>query len=136
MLLWVYLHSSTELQSLRDFGLKKAFFDILNFTEISCRQTVFSFQHFFENDELKTENYFVPLWLKKLNHNTFIIMATVTLNYDGRSTLIKSILNSAVLAGATQVAHQELSPLDIALEDVRLGRVTTICKPKYAKKVS
>ena len=61
-------------------------------------------------------------------------MATVTLNYDGRNTLIKSILNSAILAGATQVAQYERSPLDAALEDMRLGRVTTICTPKYGKK--
>ena len=61
-------------------------------------------------------------------------MATMTLSYDGRNTLIKSILHSAVLAGATQVESKKLSPLDAALEDVRLGRVTTICKPKYSKK--
>ena len=62
-------------------------------------------------------------------------MATLTLNYDGRNTLIKSILHSAILAGATQVAAKKISPLDMALEDVRMGRVTTICKPKnYAKK--
>jgi hypothetical protein len=57
-------------------------------------------------------------------------MATMTLNYDGRNTLIKSILHSAILAGATQVASKKISPLDEALEDVRLGRVTTICTPK------
>ena len=61
-------------------------------------------------------------------------MATLTLNYDGRNTLIKSILHSAILAGATQVAAKKLSPLDMALEDVRMGKVTTICKPNYAKK--
>jgi len=61
-------------------------------------------------------------------------MATMTLNYDGRNSLIKSILHSAVLAGATPIESKELSPLDAALEDVRLGRVTTICKPKYGKK--
>ena len=61
-------------------------------------------------------------------------MATVTLNYDNNSTLIKSILNSAILAGATPVSFQELSPLDAALEDVRLGNITTICKPKHRKK--
>ena len=62
-------------------------------------------------------------------------MATLTLNYDGRNTLIKSILHSAILAGATQVAAKEMSPLDVALEDVRLGRVKTICKPQHAQKV-
>ena len=61
-------------------------------------------------------------------------MATLTLNYDGRNTLIKSILHSAILAGATQVATKRMSPLDMALEDVRLGRVTTVCKTKNGKK--
>ena len=53
-------------------------------------------------------------------------MATVTINYDGRNVLIKSILRSAILAGATEVATKKMSPLDIALEDVRSGKVTTI----------
>ncbi|MDR0830605.1 MAG: hypothetical protein LBN95_10930 [Prevotellaceae bacterium] len=61
-------------------------------------------------------------------------MATLTLNYDGRNTLIKSILRSAVLAGATQVATKKFSPLDEALEDVKLGRVTTIHTPKQWQK--
>jgi hypothetical protein len=61
------------------------------------------------------------------------MMATITLSYDENSTLIKSILNSAILAGATQVSYRELSPLDAALEDVRLGNITTICKPKHRK---
>jgi hypothetical protein len=61
-------------------------------------------------------------------------MATLTLNYDGRNTLIKSILHSAILAGATQVATKKKSPLDMALEDVRMGKVTTVCKPNYALK--
>ena len=60
----------------------------------------------------------------------------MTLNYDGRNTLIKSILNSAILAGATQVATKKMSPLDMALEDVRLGNVTTILTPSYGKRVS
>ena len=60
-------------------------------------------------------------------------MATLTLNYDGRNALIKSILNSAILAGATQVAAKKKSPLDMALEDVRNGKVTTIFTPSYAK---
>jgi len=63
-------------------------------------------------------------------------MATLTLNYDGRNVLIKSILRSAILAGATQVAAKKMSPLDAALEDVRLGRVTTVCTPKNGKKIS
>jgi len=61
-------------------------------------------------------------------------MATLTLNYDGRNALVKSILRSAILAGATQVATKKMSPLDAALEDVRLGKVTTICKPNHAPK--
>jgi len=62
-------------------------------------------------------------------------MATLTLNYDEKNVLIKSILHSAVLAGATQVAAKKLSPLDTALEDVRLGKVTTVCTPKNGKKL-
>ena len=61
-------------------------------------------------------------------------MATVTLNYDSRNTRVRSILNSAILAGATEIGTKALSPLDEALEDVRLGRITTICKPKYGRK--
>jgi hypothetical protein len=61
-------------------------------------------------------------------------MATITLNYDCGNTLVKSILRSAILAGATQVATKKKSPLDMALEDVRMGRVTTVCKPNYAPK--
>lgn len=61
-------------------------------------------------------------------------MATLTLNYDGNNALVKSILHSAILAGATEVAAKKMSPLDLALEDVRLGRVTTICTPNYAPK--
>jgi len=61
-------------------------------------------------------------------------MATVTINYDGRNVLIKSILRSAILAGATQIATKNKSPLDMALEDVRSGKVTTIFTPNYDKK--
>jgi len=61
-------------------------------------------------------------------------MATLTLNYDGRNALIKSILHSAILAGATEVAAKKMSPLDEALEDVRLGRVTTVCTPNFMGK--
>ena len=63
-------------------------------------------------------------------------MATLTLNYDASNALIKSILHSAILAGATKVAAKKISPLDAALEDVRQGRVTTICTPKNEKKLS
>jgi len=61
-------------------------------------------------------------------------MATLTLNYDDKNTLIKSILHSAILAGATEVAAKKMSPLDEALEDVRLGRISTVCTPKNGKK--
>jgi len=61
-------------------------------------------------------------------------MATLTLNYDGKNVLIKSILRSAILAGATVVATKKRSPLDTALEDVRLGRVSIVCTPKNGKK--
>ncbi len=36
-------------------------------------------------------------------------MATITLKYDAKNPLIKSILNSAILAGAT-VEEKEASP--------------------------
>ena len=61
-------------------------------------------------------------------------MATVTINYDGKNVLIKSIIRSAILAGATQIATKNKSPLDMALEDVRSGKVTTIFTPNYDKK--
>jgi hypothetical protein len=58
-------------------------------------------------------------------------MATVTINYDSKNVLVKSILRSAILAGATQVATKKMSPLDMVLEDVRSGNVTTIFTPTY-----
>jgi len=61
------------------------------------------------------------------------IMATVTINYDSKNVLIKSILRSAILAGATEVATKKMSPLDMALEDVRSGNVTTIFTPSYER---
>jgi hypothetical protein len=62
-----------------------------------------------------------------------INMAAITLNYDGRNTLIKSILRSAILAGATEVCSKKRTPLDEALEDLRLGRITTIHTPRQWK---
>ena len=62
-------------------------------------------------------------------------MVTVILNYDDSNVLIKSILRSAILAEATEVATQKMSPLDMALEDVRLGRVSTVCTPRNGKKI-
>jgi hypothetical protein len=61
-------------------------------------------------------------------------MASITFNYDEGSTLLKSIFHTAILAGATQIGAKKITPLDEALEDVRLGRVTTICTPKNGKK--
>jgi len=61
-------------------------------------------------------------------------MAAVTFNYDGRNTLIKSIFRSAVLAWATEVCSKGNTPLDKALEDLRLGKVTTIHTPKKWQK--
>jgi len=61
-------------------------------------------------------------------------MATITINYDGRNVLIKSIIRSAILAGATQIATKKMSPLDMALEDVNNGNVTTIFTPRNGKK--
>ena len=61
-------------------------------------------------------------------------MATVTLNYNSKNALVKSIIHSAILAGATPVAAKKLSPLDMALDDVNKGRVTTVCTPKNASK--
>jgi len=61
-------------------------------------------------------------------------MATVTINYDNNNVLVKSILRSAILAGATEVATKKMSPLDLALEDVRSGNVTTIFTPQYERK--
>ena len=71
-------------------------------------------------------------------------MATITLQYDGRNPLIKSILNSAILAGA-EIEETDVSPynkgivgktrgskkqpkakmsgLDKALLDVKKGRI-------------
>jgi hypothetical protein len=62
-------------------------------------------------------------------------MASITFNYDSKNPLLKSIFNSAVLAGATQICAKKITPLDEALEDLRLGRVTTIHTPKQWKRV-
>ena len=43
--------------------------------------------------------------------------------------------DSSILAGATEVATKKKSPLDLALEDVRLGRVSTVCTPRNGKKI-
>ncbi|GHT61863.1 hypothetical protein FACS189451_04830 [Bacteroidia bacterium] len=57
-------------------------------------------------------------------------MATVTLNYNANNTLIKSIIHSAVLAGASVVEEKstkkKLTPFEESLEDIKHGRVTRI----------
>lgn len=50
-------------------------------------------------------------------------MATITLKYDAKNPLIKSILNSAILAGAKVKEKQKLSGIDEALNDIKEGRV-------------
>jgi len=58
-------------------------------------------------------------------------MATITLNYNASNKLIKSILNSAILAGAYVVEENKtktkpLTPFEESLEDVKYGRVTKV----------
>jgi len=50
-------------------------------------------------------------------------MATITLKYNAKNPLIKSILNSAVLAGAKVEGKQKLSGIDESLNDIKEGRV-------------
>jgi hypothetical protein len=59
-----------------------------------------------------------------------MIMAAITLNYDGRNALQKNIIKLAIQAGATEVCSKRRTPLDEALEDLRMGRITTIHTPK------
>jgi len=58
-------------------------------------------------------------------------MATITLSYDTNNALIKSILNSAILAGASVVKENKtkikrLTPFEESLEDIKHGRVTRV----------
>ncbi len=53
-------------------------------------------------------------------------MATVTLQYDGRNTSIRKLIEVIVALGAKKtVIKERKNSLDIALEDVRAGRVHT-----------
>ena len=58
-------------------------------------------------------------------------MATMTLSYNASNKLIKSILHSAILAGASVVEEdktmkKQLTPFEEALEDIKQGRVTRV----------
>ena len=58
-------------------------------------------------------------------------MATITLSYNGNNELVKSILKSAVLAGASVVEENKtttkhLTPFEESLEDIKHGRVTKV----------
>jgi hypothetical protein len=58
-------------------------------------------------------------------------MATITLRYNAENELIKSIFNSAVLAGASIVKEnktrtKQLTPFEESLEDIKQGRVTRV----------
>ena len=58
-------------------------------------------------------------------------MATITLSYNTSNELIKSILNSAILAGASVVKENKtmtkhLTPFEESLEDIKHGRVTKV----------
>ena len=58
-------------------------------------------------------------------------MATITLSYKKSNTLIESIINSAILAGASVVEENKtmkkhLTPFEESLEDIKYGRVTKV----------
>jgi len=58
-------------------------------------------------------------------------MATITLSYNASNDLIKSILKSAILAGASVVEENKtmtkrLSPFEESLEDIKHGRITRV----------
>jgi hypothetical protein len=57
-------------------------------------------------------------------------MATVTLNYETHNALIESIIQSAILAGASIVkekpAKKKPTPFEESLEDIEYGRVTRV----------
>ena len=50
-------------------------------------------------------------------------MATITLKYDSKNPLIKSILNSAILAGAKVEENQKPNAIDKSLKDIKERRV-------------
>jgi len=58
-------------------------------------------------------------------------MATMTLSYNESNKLIKSILHSAILAGASvleenKTKKKHLTPFEESLEDIKHGRVTRV----------
>lgn len=50
-------------------------------------------------------------------------MATITLKYDPKNPLIKSILNSAILAGAKVDKTKEMNAIEESLKDIQEGLV-------------
>jgi hypothetical protein len=50
-------------------------------------------------------------------------MATITLKYDSKNHLIKSIINSAILAGAKVEDKPKINAIDESLKDIKAGRV-------------
>ena len=57
-------------------------------------------------------------------------MTTIMLKYDTRNSVIKSILDAAIVAGAQIVESssgtKRLSPIEKSLADVKAGRVTRV----------
>jgi virulence-associated protein VapD len=58
-------------------------------------------------------------------------MATITLSYNAKNELINSILNAAILAGASVVKEKktiikQLTPFEESLEDIKQGRVSKV----------
>lgn len=50
-------------------------------------------------------------------------MATITIEYDGRSTIIKKLIELITLSGG-KVSKKEMNSIDQSLEDFDCGRVT------------
>ena len=58
-------------------------------------------------------------------------MTTITLKYDTRNAVVKSILESAIVAGAQVVAPptekpKKLNPIEKSLTDIKAGRVIRV----------
>lgn len=57
-------------------------------------------------------------------------MTTITLKYDEQNAVVKSILSSAIVAGATIIEsksdEKKMSPIEKSLADIKHGRVTRI----------
>jgi len=62
-------------------------------------------------------------------------MAAITLNYDGRNPVVKNLIYTAILAGATPVGMTDTSALDRALKEVSSGKVLSANPAKNGKKV-